>query len=565
MKIVKFLVLILAFGFVAGLTFASPGNGETSTTAEGPQYGGTLTWSFWEWREPTNWDVTSGSWTNTSRFLYPMYSFLVIGDVETYGPRGNNAYPFQSHQEVPDQFLRGDLAESWEVAESGLTFYLKKGIMYTGNDRIGMPKRELTADDIVFGLNHVLAGPLGQGISKFVKKIHALDKYTVQVDFNYYEFTWGAMLIYGMGSIMYPEEVVKAGAENWRNQCGTGAWIIDNYTSGAGATYKKNPDYFGSTTIDGVKYKTPFADKLVKPIIPDKLSMVSALRTGKLDVAQVDPQYVETLKSTTPELIVNEYVSGGMEVIHPDCADPPFDNREVRRAMMIGMDFENYIQTVLLGQGVNNPFPPPGSPYWTDIKDMPAETQVLFSNDKALAKRILAEQGYPNGFTVKGYFKPSNANNANCATWAESELKKIGITVELVGLEAAAHEALRFSRDFDGLYFRSDANGASTELPQRKTECASLASSWNNAEFDAMLDEAQKMVDAEARTKILKDAALLFIDDVGNINMPSPMAYKFWWPWVHNYYAEEETGYGNQQPCIDTAWLDLSLKKSMGY
>jgi peptide/nickel transport system substrate-binding protein len=565
MKIVKVLVLILAFGFVAGFTFANATAEQGASTTNGPQYGGTLTWSFLEWREPTNWDVTSGSWTNTSRFLYPMYSFLVIGDVETYGPRGNNAYAFQSHQEVPDQFLRGDLAESWEVSETGLTFYLKKGVMYTGNDRIGMPKRELTADDVVFGLNHVLAGPLGKGISAFVKGIHALDKYTVQVDFNYYEFTWGAMLIYGMGSIMYPEEVVKAGAENWRNQCGTGAWIIDNYTSGAGATYVKNPDYFGKTTIDGVEYKTPFADKLVKPIIPDKLSLVSALRTGKLDVAQIDQQYVESLNKTTPELIVSEYPNGGMEVLHPDCADPPFNDRNVRRAMMIGMDFQSYIDTVLLGKGVNDSFPAPGSPYWTAIEDMPEQTAVLFSNNKTLAKKMLADAGYPNGFTVKGYFKPSNAMNANQATWTESELRKIGITVELVGLEAAAHEALRFSRDFDGIYFRSDANGATTELPQRKTECASLASSWNNAEFDAMLDKAQKMVDAEKRTKLLKEAALLFIDDVGNISFPAGMNYKFWWPWVHNYYGEEETGYGNQQPCIDTAWLDLSLKKSMGY
>jgi peptide/nickel transport system substrate-binding protein len=565
MKAIKVMTLILLLGLAAGFAFAEGGSETSAVAAEGPQYGGTLTWSFWEWREPTNWDVTTGSWTNTSRFLYPMYSFLVIGDTETYGPRGTNEYPFQSHQEIPDQFLKGDLAERWEVKESGLTFYLRKGVMYTGNDRIGMAKRELTADDAVYGLKHILEGPLGKGISAFVKDIYAPDKYTVQVDFNYYEFTWGAMLIYGMGSILYPEEVIKAGGENWRNHSGTGAWIIENYTSGAGATYKRNPDYFGTTTIDGKVYETPFADKLVKPIIPDKLSMVSALRTGKLDVCQVDQQYVETLAQTSPELIVSEYPDGGMEVIHPDCADPPFDNMEVRRAMMIGMDFQSYIDTVLLGKGVNNPFPPPGSPYWTDIKDMPPEDQLLFSNDKTLAKKMLAEQGYPNGFTVKGYFKPSNAMNANCATWTESELRKIGITVELVGLEAAVHEALRFSRDFDGIYFRSDANGATTELPQRKTECASLASSWNNAVFDEMLTRAQKMVDVEARTALLKEAAQLFMHEVGNINMPAKYNYKFWWPWVNNYYGEEELGYGNQQPCIDTTWLDLSLKKKMGF
>jgi peptide/nickel transport system substrate-binding protein len=262
----------------------------------GPQYGGTITWAYREEWEPTNWDVTTGSWTDTVAHVLPIYSYLVRGDVETYGPRGTNEYPFQSHQEIPDQFLGGDLAESWEVKESGLTFYLRKGVMYTGNDRIGMAKREVTAEDCVFGLKHILEGPLGKGAGKFVKDIYAPDKYTVKVDFNYYEFTWGAMLIYGMGCMMYPPEVVAAGAENWRNQCGSGAWIIENYVSGSGSTYKRNHDYYRKTTIDGQDYQMPFADKLSMPIINDRLAFISALRTGKIDVGFVEQQYVNTLE-----------------------------------------------------------------------------------------------------------------------------------------------------------------------------------------------------------------------------------------------------------------------------
>jgi ABC-type transport system substrate-binding protein len=562
----KILFLFAVLFLVSGFAFAAGESDNKGMTSDGgPQYGGTLTWAYREEWEPTNWDVTTGSWTDTVDYVLPMYSYLVRGDVEKYGPRGTNEYPFQSHQEIPDQFLGGDLAERWEVKETGLTFYLRKGVMYTGNDRIGMPKREVTAEDCVFGLKHILEGPLGKGISKFVKDIYAPDKYTVKVDFNYYEFTWGAMLIYGMGCIMYPPEVVKAGAENWRNQAGSGAWIIENYVSGSGVTYKKNPDYYRKTTIDGKEYQMPFADKLSLPIINDRLSFVSAVRTGKVDVAFMEQQYVETLEKNNPELIHVAFVAGGMQCISPDCADPPFDNVEVRRAMMIGLDMQSYIDTVLLGSGTVNPFPPPGSPYWTDIKDMPPETAVLFSNNKVLAKKMLAEQGYPNGFTVKGYFRPDSKVMTDAATWTESELKKIGITVELVGMEGAVHEALIFSRDFDGLYFRSDANGGSTELPQRKTECASLAASWNNPIFDEMVTRAQRMVDAEARSKILKEAALLFTHEVGNVNLPAGSNHWFWWPWVQNYYAEEEASYASQQPCIDTIWIDQAKKKSMGY
>jgi peptide/nickel transport system substrate-binding protein len=295
------------------------------------------------------------------------------------------------------------------------------------------------------------------------------------------------------------------------------------------------------------------------------LSYISAVRTGKIDVAFVSQQYVDTLEKSSPEMIHEAYVAGSMFCIHPDCADPPFDNMEVRRALMIGLDFQSYIDTVLYGTGTVNPFPPPGSPYWTAVKDMPKEDQLLFSNDKALAKKMLAEQGYPNGFTVKGYFRPDTKLDTDAATWAESEFAKIGIKLELVGLEGAVHEALRFSRDFDGIYFRGDANGAATELPQRMTECASLASSWNNPVFDEMLTRARQMVDPVARTKILKEAASLFIHEVGNVNLPAGSNHWFWWPWINNYYGEEEASYASQQPCIDTVWIDQNLKKKMGY
>jgi peptide/nickel transport system substrate-binding protein len=500
-----------------------------------------------------------------SKFVYPIYSMIVYGDTAKYGPGGTNEYAFQIHQEIPDQFLGGDLAESWEVNATGLTFHLRKGVMYTGNSKIGMAKREVTAADIVAGMNHILEGPLGQGIKNFVKSVSAPDKYTVKVDFNYYEFTWGAMLIYGMGCVYYPPEVIAAGASDWRNQSGSGAFILENYVSGAGATYKKNPDYYLGTTIGGKAYKTPFVDKLVIPTITDELTMIGALRTGKIDICQVPVTYVDTLADTNPELVLSEYVDGGMMTVAPQCLRPPFSDPNVRRALMVGIDHQAYVDTVLKGKGVINPFPTSGSPYWTPIDKMPAETAVLFSNNKVLAKKMLADAGYPNGLKTKMYFKPSVARDADCAAFLQSEWAKIGVDVEMIGMEQTVHEALRFSREFDGLYVRSDANGGTTELPQRKTECGSMAASWNDKWFDEQVTKAQQMVDAVERSKILKEAALYFVNSVGNLNMPAGMQFKYWWPWVNNYHGEEELGYGNQQPALNMTWIDSAKKKQMGF
>ena len=561
----KVLFLIAALLMVAGFAFSTPAAEERATAAEGPQYGGTLTFSFWQWYDPKNWDVTSGSWTSTSKFLYPLYSFLVVGDTETYGPRGTNQYHFQLHQEIPEAYLGGDLAESWEVSEKGVVFKLRKGVMYTGNDRIGMKAREVTAEDIVAGMNHVLAGPLGTGIKAFVKDIRATDKYTVVVDFNYYHYLWGPDLVYGMGVVYYPPEVIKAGASEWRNQSGSGPFILDSFVSGSGATYKKNPNYYGTTNIGGTEYKIPFVDTLVLPIIPDELTMVGALRTGKIDVCQVPVRYVDSLADTNPQLIVSEYTEGGMMVAALDCVDPPFNNREVRRALHIGIDRQAYIDTVLLGKGQANPFPYPGTPYHSTLAEMPESTRILYEYNPDLAKKILAEQGYPNGFKTQMYFKPGVARDSDAAAYLESQLRKIGVQLEMIGMEQTVHEALRFNREFDGIYLRSDASGAETELPQRMTDCASMAASYNNAYFDEQLMKAQRMSDVTARTKLLKEMAIYFLDDGSNINLPSGKSFKYWWPWVINYYGEEEMGYGNHQPALNTIWIDQDVKRSLGF
>ncbi len=436
--------------------------------------------------------------------------------------------------------------------------------MYIDNDRIGMERREVTADDVVFGLEHIMEGPLGKGATKFVKSIYADGKYKVVIEFKYYEALWGPMLIFGMGSVLYPPEVIKAGASEWRNQCGSGSFILKDHISGSASYYDSNPDHWGKTTISGVEYETTFVDKLVIPIIPDELTMVGALRTGKIDVTMVPERYVKSLGESNPELVIANYVAGGMVCVSPQCLRPPFSDRNVRRALMVGIDMQAYVDTVLLGNGLIHPFPSPGSPYYMPLEKLPPETRMLFEYNLDLAKKMLADAGYPKGLKIKMYMKPSNPRDADSAAFLVDQWAKIGVEVELIGMEQTVHEALRFSREFDGLYLRDDALGATTELAQRKTEAVNLAASWNNAYFDEQISKAQRMVDIGERTKILREMAVYFIDDVGNINMPAGMSYKYWWPWVKNYYGEEDAGYANSIPMVVRMWIDQDLKKKMG-
>ena len=131
--------------------------------AEKPQYGGEITvlHRFISSADPASADVADGFWTSTV-WLAAIADRPFLGDFEKYGPRGTNEYSFEALAYLPEQYVRGNLIESWEVTSEKITWNIRKGVMFTGNKNIGMKPREYTADDCVFSLNYYLNSPPGK-------------------------------------------------------------------------------------------------------------------------------------------------------------------------------------------------------------------------------------------------------------------------------------------------------------------------------------------------------------------------------------------------------------------
>ncbi len=132
------------------------------------------------------------------------------------------------------------------------------------------------------------------------------------------------------------------GASDWKNLVGTGPFTLADYVRGAQATYTKNPNYWGTVTIGGKQYKTPFIDKLIWPVIPDESTQVASLRTGKIDWAtSINPRYADTLAQTSKDLVKFPYIlSGSLVVALQTSTSKYFKDVNVRRAMMIGTDLQ---------------------------------------------------------------------------------------------------------------------------------------------------------------------------------------------------------------------------------
>ncbi|MBN1685754.1 MAG: hypothetical protein JW852_03820, partial [Spirochaetales bacterium] len=168
----KMWILLLAMTLAASLVFAAPEKETTAgaATTEGPIYGGEITWlANWIQIEAEtvgiHFDMAN---RNAIRCFHAAYSEpLARGNIEKYGPRGTGEWAFKATNRVPDKYMDGGLAESFELRADKQIFHLRKGIMFTGNERIGMAPREITAYDCEYSIKRILNHPqswiYGQG------------------------------------------------------------------------------------------------------------------------------------------------------------------------------------------------------------------------------------------------------------------------------------------------------------------------------------------------------------------------------------------------------------------
>jgi ABC-type transport system substrate-binding protein len=202
----------------------------------------------------TVWDPGTGSGSQSTA---NQLGHLAIGDFEKYGPRGTNEFPFWFTELAPTQYIRGEVAASWAV-ENPLTLVvkIKPGIMWA--ECATMKSRELTADDVAYTFNDDMANPeLKSDQWWFADKVDTRDKYTAVFHWNQPCYQWEHNLLWGRGSLIFTEELNKAGATDWKNQIGYGfgAWLLTDFVDNSRVTYKKNPNWFdGTAVINGNSY-----------------------------------------------------------------------------------------------------------------------------------------------------------------------------------------------------------------------------------------------------------------------------------------------------------------------
>jgi peptide/nickel transport system substrate-binding protein len=562
------LASLMVFLFLPTVKAAAP-------KVETPQYGGTLTlMEKYPAINPIVWDNAGWVWKHAYDTGFYM-EHLMMGDLQK-GPRGTNQYNFTENSWFPHNFLRGELLEKWEVKKNPMqvVFHLRKGVMW--QDKPGVMKaRELVADDVVFSMNRLKNAPRAlKDQLDFIDRWEVIDKYTLIMHIKEWDADWRYRMSWGCYTAIQAPEQDKApgGYNKWENACGTGPYMLTEYKDGHSQTYTNNPNYWDSEIVGGKKYKLPFADKVVMMLIKDEATQLASFRTGKVDLMMfIQARYVAELKKSHPQIQFHRSLNGSNFSLAMRMDTKPFNDIRVRRALNLAVNKKEIIDSFYRGEAELHTYPYPSNfkEIYTPLEKLPPAARELFTYNPEKAKKLLAEAGYPNGFSFKAQISNASQTELDQAAMVIAYLAKVGVKLELEPMDYAPWLSKMMNKTHSaGLFF---SNGHGSILAGIRKNFLTGAS-WNpHMMSDPYFDKTFRGIEGdpnlsdEKANAELKKLIVYTIEQAPAIILPQSYVYTAWWPWVRNYYGELRVGQQRSGPIHARIWIDQEMKKKMGY
>jgi dipeptide transport system substrate-binding protein len=432
------------------------------------------------------------------------------------------------------------LAESWDIAQDGLTytFKLRKGVKWH-TTRGFTPSRDFNADDVVFTFerqrdpNHPFHKVSGgkyeyfnsKGFNKLITKVEKVDDYTVKMTLGEQNAPFIASLGMDFASVFsaeYADKMMKAGTPEKvdLDPVGTGPFSLVQYQKDAVIRYKAHPNYWGG--------KAAF-DDLVFAITPDASVRWAKVKAGECHIMPYpNPADLEAMKKdATINLLEQEGLNVGYLAFN--VKKKPFDDKRVRQAINHAINKAAVIEGVFLGAGkpAKNPMPPTIWGYNDQIKDYD------YNPDKA--KKLLAEAGFPNGFETDLWAmpvqRPYNPNARRMAELMQADLQKVGVNAKIVTYEWG--EYLKRSRDGEHqtlLLGWTGDNGDPDNFLNELLGCDAVGGNnraqWCHKPYDDLMKEAKRTTDQAKRTELYKKAQEIAKEEAPWVTVAHSVVYK---------------------------------------
>lgn len=551
----------VALAFTAGSAIAQ---------AEAPKYGGTVEiGSVYPTISALSWDLADWNWKQNYD-TGQVYEHLFAADLGK-SKRNGGKYAFQADAWLPEDAIRGELAESWKwIDPLTLEVKLRKGVKFPAKPGV-MEERELVAEDVVFSYGRQEAS--AKKIPTYfdhLSKVEARDKHTVLFRFKEFNAEWDYRFGWGYYSGIMPKEVATAGAANWKNVNGTGPFTLTQFVQGNASTYTKNPQYWDSERIGNKDYKLPFVDKVVLRTIKDEATRNTMLRTGKIDIMEgLRWTAVDELKRSAPQLQWSRWLSYTGQYLAMRVDTKPFNDIRVRRALNMAINKQEIVKQYYGGNAELFAYPqhPDYGGYYEPLSAMPDNIKELFTYNPDKARKLLAEAGYPKGFTFKVQVCACSPDHMELLPLIAAYLEQVGVRIQIQPMEYGAFLSAMTTKTNAPGYLMNNGHTNPTTTIRKSFVTGQVwnASQWSDPKFDKRVEEAFELRDVGKRQEALRALTREIVAQAPYIWLPTQYVYTAWWPWVKNYGGELRAGAVRPGPIYARLWIDQEMKKKMGF
>lgn len=444
------------------------------------------------------------------------------------------------------------LAKNWDVAPDGktYTFHLRQGVTFWNGDkmtaqsfidefqRVLNPQVASPAEEFI---NPIIAGSTAynKGLAKIVAGLSAPNPYTLVIHLTKPEPFFLDVLAMPFFSAVDQTYITKVGnkAFDSTTAMGTGPFELSSMTTNT-VVLTKNPHYWKK---DANGNPLPYLNKVTINI--NKNAELDAMNFEQGQTAlmgnligipsSVYPQFAHNPKMSP--LIVKAPLNA-VQYLGLNASMAPLNKVKVRQAVQYAINKKKVLQLLNnRGQLANQPLPPGIEGH---LSNLPAD--VSYSYNIAKAKELLAQAGYPNGFTTTLY-TANNPDALKVAASIQNDLAQVGIKVNIqqsdwntfLDIEEKGKANMFLTGWFQDF---PDASDFLDTLFNTNQQPVNNAFMYSNPQVDAWLNQAQTDNNATQRMSLYNKVTEQVMKDAPMVPLYYPVQYSAVQSWVHGFY-----------------------------
>jgi peptide/nickel transport system substrate-binding protein len=391
----------------------------------------------------------------------------------------------------PDTSLVPGLADSWAYSDDGLsvTFNLHPDVEFQDGTTFDAAAVKANLDRA----RTLDASTLKATLAR-VDEVVVVDPLTVRLDLNAPDSTLPALMS-GLAGVMVSPAALED-PELDQHPVGTGMYELVEFVPDVSFVVERWDGHWDPEAAQ--------AQRIEVTLIADSAARVNAIRTGEIDVAKMEPSDIPALEGADGVSIeLNQtlpYVQLAMNL-----SIPPLDNVLVRQAISHAIDRQTLIDGPFGGYGAATwqPFPEGFPGHVNDLTE-------AYPYDPERARELLAEAGYPDGFTADTLVVPQPVVYQQASELIMAQLAEVGIVLNArtTQISALADEFYaKKSAPFAVTLAIAQVDPALTVGTRYVSTGSFNPGQYSTPEMEALYADLVATTDAEERTALLEEVS----------------------------------------------------------